>query len=685
MVHSLTMHSVLLLLATSLATASACTWLTVRQTTEASYVVHVPVESFEQAAFEAGLLAEINDRLSSPITLAHVVLSEVKTIVWDEHNLPSNYDHSYGTSTRVTVELTVTGGDAEAGLFSAALHDFTEVGLGLAINATVLDLGSIAARAYFSAGGDTTCENRLWQLDDGTSFTSTVALHLTLDTSVDDFTTAAQASFVSSLAPLVYADAERVRIESVGRSGVGQTDVVVEVASVSVASAIQLSTIWIGETATLPLLSLTLGETVVAAAVPMVRTLLLDGFASPSPSPPPPLPRLPPQAAAPPPTMTFGACVWEVVREYVEVEVVVHEPIEAFELQLAQFKSGLVSELNGELDDPIDSGSRVVISGLRTLMWDESNLPSNQIDGYGASTQATAEVVGLDGDDEAEAISRAMQTLTETELGDAIGADVQDISSPVVRLILSDIGDADDAAGCAATYWPEQPGVAYTVALRLLVSAGYASYDATMEANLLGGLAALLYTSDDAVRIESAESSAAQTDVVAEVAATSETNALRVAELLLTQMDAALTSAVGVVVTSSVPTVRSLLVLAASEAAVQPSPPPPPATPVEGDSAWFSGGMAAGVVIGAIAGAVLCGTIALLVLRSPRAHNCLGGKKPNNIIEARIPGQLRSPSSSEMTTAGVTKVLADRCSPGTAAHVTATRDAGGGVSGSLSP
>ena len=296
------------------------------------------MESFNQAAFEAGFLAEINERLSSPITSARVVVSEVKTIVWDEHNLPSNYDYSYGTSTRVAVELTVTGGDAEAGVFSAALHNFTESELGLAINETVLDLGSIAARAYLSAGGDATCDNNLWEMSDGNSFTSTVALRLTLDKAVDDFTTAAQASLLSQVAPLVYADAERVRIESVSRSGT-QTDVVVEVAAVSDTSAIQLSTIWLGEAENLFYLSITLGETVVASTVPIVRTLLLDGFASPSPSPPPPLPRPPPQVAAPPQTMTFGACAWEVVREYVEVHVVVHEPIETFETKVAQAKS----------------------------------------------------------------------------------------------------------------------------------------------------------------------------------------------------------------------------------------------------------------------------------------------------------------------------------------------------------
>lgn len=264
-------------------------------------------------------------------------------------------------------------------------------------------------------------------------------------------------------------------------------------------------------------------------------------------------------------------------------------------------------------------------------------------------------------------------------MGEAIGSDVQDISSPVVRLILTDV--ADDA-GCASAYWPEQPGIAFTVSLRLFVSSG--SFDAEMEANLKSGVTALLYTTDGSVRVESVTRMQAQTDVVAEVAATSETNAVRIAELLLTQMDAALTSAVGVAVTSRVPTVRSLLVETASalDAAVLPSPPPPPATPIEGDGSWFTGGVAAGVVIGAVAGMVLLGCIVVLVLRSPRAHNCLGGKKPNNITEARIPGQLHRPTSSELTTAGATGALA---SPGTAAHVTATRDAGSSTSGSLAP
>ena len=63
-----------------------------------------------------------------------------------------------------------------------------------------------------------------------------------------------------------------------------------------------------------------------------------------------------------------------------------------------------------------------------------------------------------------------------------------------------------------------------------------------------------------------------------------------------------------------------------------------------------------------LAGMVLLGCIVVLVLRSPRAHNCLGGKKPNNITEARIPGQLHRPTSSELTTAGATGALA---SPGT--------------------
>ena len=73
-----------------------------------------------------------------------------------------------------------------------------------------------------------------------------------------------------------------------------------------------------------------------------------------------------------------------------------------------------MSELNGELDEPIDSGQRVVISGLRTIIWDEHNLPSNQIANYGASTQATAEVVVIEGDDEAEAIGRAVQVRAVT-------------------------------------------------------------------------------------------------------------------------------------------------------------------------------------------------------------------------------------------------------------------------------
>ena len=322
----------LILFLANLAPSSACTWLTVRQTAEATYVVHVPVESFDSATFEAGFLAEINQHVAAPISAARVVLSELKTIVWDEHNLPSNYDTTYGASTRVTVEVSVTGDDVEAGLFSAALHNFTEPGLSLAINATVLDLGTIAARVYLSAGGDTSCDSNLWLTADGTSFTHTVALHLTLDTTVEEFTAV---NLLVNLAPLLYADTDRVRIESVSRSG-DQTDVVVEVAAISDASAIQLSTIWRSYADDLSTLSLVLGETVAAAAVPVVRTLLLDGFASPSPSPPPPLPRLPPQVAAPPPTMTFGACVWGVVREYVELVVVMHEPIDTFESQLAQ-------------------------------------------------------------------------------------------------------------------------------------------------------------------------------------------------------------------------------------------------------------------------------------------------------------------------------------------------------------
>lgn len=304
-----------------------------------------------------------------------------------------------------------------------------------------------------------------------------------------------------------------------------------------------------------------------------------------------------------------------------------------------------------------------------------------QIEDYGASTQATAEVIALDGDDEAEAIGRAMQTLSETALGDAVGASVQDISTPVVRLILSNGGDDT----CAAAYWGAKPGVTFTVALRLLVSVSFSDVDAETEAALTGGLATLLYTASDSVRFESlgrAESngvrSDTQTDVVLEVAATSETNALRIAELMLTQADEALTVAVGAAVSSFVPTVRNLLVETASAtSAALPSPPPPPAATDDGSSVWPT----AGVVIGAIAGMSLLGCIVICVLRSPRAHKCLGGKRPNNILEAGVPGQVctRHPTASEMTSAGVPRVLisAGTPSPGTAAHVTATRGAGG--------
>ena len=130
----------LLLLYVLPAAASTCTFTAVRSIVSLDLVVHEPVEAFEggtRQAFEAGIHQVLNQGLTSPIEKTRILITGLKPIMWDTMNLPSNYDTSVGSSSKVTTEITVEGGDEEAALISNQLHALNEGSFGTALNMTV--------------------------------------------------------------------------------------------------------------------------------------------------------------------------------------------------------------------------------------------------------------------------------------------------------------------------------------------------------------------------------------------------------------------------------------------------------------------------------------------------------------------------------------------------------------------